>query len=360
MIIFHPLLDFHNAVLYYDTSKLDRYYVFNDHNEEDLAVGVREGVEEDTNKRNKNDFVLWFTKSKFEDQALKWDSPWGVGYPGWHIECSGISMKYNGEYPACEHKGNKTDRYVPLEDQPGQHMHDILCEICGEKAGQSTVEPCVKGKDGRCVCGYRFCNHTNQKTTYTSNDNGTHEVIVTCEACKQQLSKTTGNCVKGADGTCEKCGYMFPPDAPELKDGFYQITKEAELKWFRNEINKGNHTIKGKLLDNITLTDAWTPIGTSESHFVGSFDGNGKTISGLHFDVQNTPEESLYLGLFGYVGGNQDSAAEIRDLTVSGEIRVAARAARSVLAGGVVAYLDNHSKLSGVVSTKKCKITVDK
>ena len=42
--------------------------------------------------------VLWFTKSKFEDQALKWDSPWGVGYPGWHIECSGISMKYNGEY----------------------------------------------------------------------------------------------------------------------------------------------------------------------------------------------------------------------------------------------------------------------
>ena len=84
--------------VYFDTSKLKRYYIFNDHNEEDLAVGVREGVEEDTNKRNKNDFVLWFTKSKFEDQALKWDSPWGVGYPGWHIECSGISMKYNGEY----------------------------------------------------------------------------------------------------------------------------------------------------------------------------------------------------------------------------------------------------------------------
>ena len=84
--------------VYFDTSKLPRYYVFNDHDEEDLAVGVREGVEEDTNKRNKNDFVLWFTKSKFEDQALKWDSPWGVGYPGWHIECSCISLKYNGEY----------------------------------------------------------------------------------------------------------------------------------------------------------------------------------------------------------------------------------------------------------------------
>ena len=84
--------------VYFDTSTLDHYYVFNAHDEDDLAVGVREGVEEDPNKRNKNDFVLWFTKSKFEDQALKWDSPWGVGYPGWHIECSGISMKYNGEY----------------------------------------------------------------------------------------------------------------------------------------------------------------------------------------------------------------------------------------------------------------------
>ena len=83
--------------VYFDTSRLEKYYVFNDHDEEDLAVGVREGVEEDPNKRNKNDFVLWFTKSKFEDQALKWDSPWGVGYPGWHIECSGISMKYLGE-----------------------------------------------------------------------------------------------------------------------------------------------------------------------------------------------------------------------------------------------------------------------
>ena len=84
--------------IYFDTSKLEKYYVFNDHNEEDLEVGVRDDVDEDTNKRNKADFVLWFTKSKFEDQALKWDSPWGVGYPGWHIECSCISKKHLGEY----------------------------------------------------------------------------------------------------------------------------------------------------------------------------------------------------------------------------------------------------------------------
>ncbi len=84
--------------IYFDTSKLKQYYVFNDFKEEDLAVGVREGVEEDSNKRNKADFVLWFTKSKFDDQELKWDSPWGIGYPGWHIECSCISMKNLGEY----------------------------------------------------------------------------------------------------------------------------------------------------------------------------------------------------------------------------------------------------------------------
>jgi len=84
--------------VYFDTSKLKEYYLFNKHDEEELLVGARDGVEEDPNKRNKNDFVLWFTKSKFEDQALKWDSPWGVGYPGWHIECSCISMKHLGEY----------------------------------------------------------------------------------------------------------------------------------------------------------------------------------------------------------------------------------------------------------------------
>ena len=84
--------------IYFDTSKLKQYYVFHNFEEEDLAVGVREGVEEDGNKRNKADFVLWFTKSKFDDQELKWESPWGLGYPGWHIECSCISMKNLGEY----------------------------------------------------------------------------------------------------------------------------------------------------------------------------------------------------------------------------------------------------------------------
>lgn len=84
--------------VYFDTSKLDNYYVFGNQTEEDLAIGVRDSVEEDENKRNKADFVLWFTKSKFEDQELKWHSPWGYGYPGWHIECSAISIKHLGEH----------------------------------------------------------------------------------------------------------------------------------------------------------------------------------------------------------------------------------------------------------------------
>lgn len=84
--------------VYFDTSKLTDYYAFSGQTEKELMVGVRDDVAEDTNKRNKSDFVLWFTKSKFDNQELKWDSPWGIGYPGWHIECSCISMKHLGEY----------------------------------------------------------------------------------------------------------------------------------------------------------------------------------------------------------------------------------------------------------------------
>ena len=84
--------------IYFDTSKLDDYYQLTNHKIDEMVVGVREGVEEDNNKKNQADFVLWFTKSKFDSQELKWESPWGVGYPGWHIECSGISISNLGEY----------------------------------------------------------------------------------------------------------------------------------------------------------------------------------------------------------------------------------------------------------------------
>ena len=84
--------------VYFDVSKVDDYYSLTNHKEDEMVVGVRDGVEYDNNKRNQADFALWFTKSKFDDQDLKWSSPFGIGYPGWHIECSGISIKYLGEH----------------------------------------------------------------------------------------------------------------------------------------------------------------------------------------------------------------------------------------------------------------------
>jgi len=87
-----------NGNIYFDISKAKDYYRLSGKNPDDLLVGARESVEEDTAKRNPADFALWFTSSKFQNQEMKWDSPWGVGYPGWHIECSGIASKYLGEY----------------------------------------------------------------------------------------------------------------------------------------------------------------------------------------------------------------------------------------------------------------------
>ena len=84
--------------VYFDVSKLKDYYQLTNHVQDEMVVGARESVEEDDNKKNQADFALWFTTSKFGNQDLQWDSPWGKGYPGWHIECSGISIKYLGEY----------------------------------------------------------------------------------------------------------------------------------------------------------------------------------------------------------------------------------------------------------------------
>lgn len=87
-----------NGNVYFDISKAKDYYQLSGKNPDDLMIGVRDTVEEDKSKKNPADFVLWFTDSKFGNQDMRWDSPWGLGYPGWHIECSGISGKYLGEY----------------------------------------------------------------------------------------------------------------------------------------------------------------------------------------------------------------------------------------------------------------------
>ena len=81
--------------VYFDISKFKDYGKLALLDLEDLQAGSR--VKIDKNKKNPFDFALWFTKSKFEHQVMLWDSPWGCGYPGWHIECSAMAIKYLGE-----------------------------------------------------------------------------------------------------------------------------------------------------------------------------------------------------------------------------------------------------------------------
>ena len=84
-----------NGNVYFDTSKLSDYGKLAHLEKQELKAGAR--IEVDKNKKNSYDFVLWFTKSKYEDQTMQWESPWGRGYPGWHIECSAMSIRYLGK-----------------------------------------------------------------------------------------------------------------------------------------------------------------------------------------------------------------------------------------------------------------------
>jgi len=156
--------------IYFDTSKLENYYRFGNQTSDDMLVGARETVDEDKNKRNKNDFVLWFTKSKFENHALKWDSPWGVGYPGWHIECSGISNKYLGEFLDihCGGVDNKfphhTNEIAQTESYVGhkwcnywfhvEHLNTASGKMSKSKGGFTTLTSLVEG--GYSPMVYKF------------------------------------------------------------------------------------------------------------------------------------------------------------------------------------------------------------
>lgn len=81
--------------IYYDIAKFPAYGALALLDRQELKAGAR--IQVDNQKKNPHDFVLWFTNSKFDHQAMQWDSPWGRGYPGWHSECSAMSMKYLGE-----------------------------------------------------------------------------------------------------------------------------------------------------------------------------------------------------------------------------------------------------------------------
>ncbi len=82
--------------VYFRIANFPSYADFSRRNLAELVEGAR--VEVDSRKENPLDFVLWFSNSKFPNQIMKWESPWGTGFPGWHIECSAMASKYLGEH----------------------------------------------------------------------------------------------------------------------------------------------------------------------------------------------------------------------------------------------------------------------
>lgn len=83
--------------IYFDVSKFPTYTKLSGQDLDDKLVGARDDVVVDSKKKNPQDFALWFfTVGRFENHALHWTSPWGEGFPGWHIECSAMAMKYLG------------------------------------------------------------------------------------------------------------------------------------------------------------------------------------------------------------------------------------------------------------------------
>ena len=117
--------------VYFDTSKFKNYYELSGRNPDELTVAVRQDIEVDTSKKNPFDFGLWFTNSKFNNQELQWDSPWGRGYPGWHIECSSIAIKNLGEY---------LDIHCGAEDAVFPHHTNEIAQ-------------------SECYLGHKWCNY---------------------------------------------------------------------------------------------------------------------------------------------------------------------------------------------------------
>lgn len=118
-----------NGNVYYDTSKFEDYGKLAQLDKQELQAGAR--IEVDENKRNASDFVLWFVKSKHGDQEMQWDSPWGRGFPGWHIECSAMSSKYLGDQFDIHCGG--------IDHIPVHHSNELA-----QAEGASGVKPWVK------------------------------------------------------------------------------------------------------------------------------------------------------------------------------------------------------------------------
>jgi cysteinyl-tRNA synthetase len=88
-----------DLAVYFDITKIDDYTIFTGQKLDEKSIASRDDVEVDPNKKNPADFVLWMKRvGKYENHLMHWDSPWGDGFPGWHIECSAMGIEKLGEY----------------------------------------------------------------------------------------------------------------------------------------------------------------------------------------------------------------------------------------------------------------------
>ena len=237
--------------VYFDITKAKDYYKLSGKNPDELMVGVRDTVEEDKAKRNPGDFGLWFTVSKFANQDMKWDSPWGVGYPGWHIECSGISMEYLGEYLDIHCGG--VDNIFPHHTNEiaqseaylghkwcnywihGEHLNDKSGKMSKSKGEFLTVS--LLEEKGYNPLSYRFfclSSHYRNQLVFS------WEALDSAEQAYQKLK----NKIKSLDKT---------PDLHESKIDYYQGRfKEA----ISNDLNTSSMlTVLYDVLKDDELTD---------------------------------------------------------------------------------------------------------
>ena len=221
--------------VYFDISKVDYYYKLSNHSLEGNMVGIRETVTSDEKKRNQADFVLWFTKSKFENHEMVWDSPFGVGYPGWHIECSGISIKYLGEYLDIHGGGvdnifpHHTNEIAQSEAYLGhkwcnywfhnEHLLDSTGKMSKSKGDFLTVSLLIeKGYD---PLSFRFMclnSHYRKQLVFT------YEALNQAEATLKKLRNKISNIV----------------DEGELDEGEFSTYNDRFIKEISNDLNTAN------------------------------------------------------------------------------------------------------------------------
>ena len=200
-------------------------------------------------------------------------------------------------------------------------------------AGTHEVNSAEWASDGDAhwhVCAN--CNVRVDETAHTNNgwktdaNNHWHECTV-CGSSYDLDKHSGGTATAVKKAQCKACGQEYGELAlpTQDKDGYYLIHNADELLWFRNTVNAGQNTIKGRLANDIDMTGActdWTPIGSYSKPFIGAFDGAGWTISNFILQADALPggDNVANMGLFGAVSVRDGSKIDIGNFTLSGSI----------------------------------------